>query len=128
MSVNIRSFLFNTYTHIRMRLSPKTIVGISTVSFCLVLGAAVGFVRAGADEVTKIKDRITQLQTEMARNSVEFDGLSASIGEDRAHCDLAAAKEAQMSRLNGSNNAKRTEIEVLESLLTKDDAAINLGK
>ena len=83
---------------------------------------------AGESEVARIEERISQLQREIQENQEQYRGIALSIGANRAHCDLAAAKEAQLTKLNGSNSAKRTEIEILSSLLIKDDAEIHLGK
>lgn len=96
--------------------------------FALGLIVGVGRAIAGQDEEAKIRSRILQLQTEITRNSTEYAGISSTLSRDRAHCDMAAAKEVQLARLNGSNNAKRTEIEVLESLLSREDAEVKLGK
>ncbi len=85
-------------------------------------------VLAGEDEVAKLQARITQLQQEIESNSKEYQGIAMSIREDRARCDLASAKEAQLSKLSGANNAKRTEIEILNTLLQDKDSVVKLPK
>lgn len=121
----IRSHISTIYTHITMRKYALHIIGAAT-ALGIVFGFGTAF--AGEDEQAKIRNRIDQLTREIERNGQEYQGISASIAEDRARCDLAKAKEAQLSRLNGANNAKRTEIEILSNLLLDDNSAVNLGK
>ena len=116
------------HTHNFIRLTRTQTIGTIIVSTALIFGLIRGFVLAAQDEVGRIKARIQQLQDEIERNGREYQGISQSIDEDRARCDLAAAKSLQLSKLNGANNAKRTEIEVLESLLQREDAEVKLGK
>ena len=107
----------------------KVYAGIVATVFLLFFGLALSFkVFAGEDEVAKLQARIAQLQQEIENNGNEYKNIAASIATDRAHCDLASAKESQLAKLNGSNNAKRTEIEILGQLLSQDDSTVKLGK
>ena len=104
----------------------KFYASVVTCVVVLLFGISLSF--AGEDEVQKLQARITQLQSEIESNGKEYKELAASISTDRAHCELASAKESQLSKLNGSNNAKRTEIEILNQLLSNDESAVKLGK
>lgn len=96
----------------------------SGVVLLIVAITGMSTVFAGEDEVAKIRARVAQLKEEMARNSREYNLIAASIVKDRSHCELAASKEVQLSKLQGSNAAKRTEQEILLSLLSDKDSAI----
>lgn len=107
----------------------KVYTGIAAVAFFLFLGAmGIGSTFAGEDDVAKIQSRIAQLQEEILQNQEEYRGIAASIREDRARCELAAAKETQLARLSGANNAKRTELEILNTLLQDKNATVKLPK
>ena len=80
---------------------------------------------AGEEEIVKLQNRISELKAQIVENQTEYKGLSDSIGEDRARCELARAKETQMSKLNGANTAKRTEIDLLSGILERSDSAIH---
>lgn len=101
-----------------------TIGGILALFSLIVIGSAF----AGTTEQQKLQDRITQLEAQIADNQNEYKGISDSLATDRAHCEMATAKETQLSRLNGMNTAKRTEIEILTNLLSDGDAVVNTSQ
>ena len=103
--------------------------GMTAALFLLVMGITLASrAFAGESEIQKIQNRITLLQMQIEENKEEYLGISDTVKGDRARCDLATAKETQLAKLNGSNTAKRTEIEILSNLLQDGDAAVHLPK
>ncbi len=96
------------------------ITGVLSLLSITIIGSAF----AGEDEQTKLRNRIAELEQQIKENQEEYKGISESLATDRSYCELAKAKETQLSRLNGSNNAKRTEMEILTNLL-KDDSIVS---
>lgn len=90
----------------------KTIIGTGIGILLLVI---VVKALAGSDPNAVDNARIKQLQDEINYNQQEYVTIQSQEARNQSRCALAMDEQRQMTSLNSANNAKREELQFLQS-------------